>query len=430
MTTASTASTASHDQTFAPKSDFLRTLAERGFIHQCTDLTALDARLCAGPVAAYNGFDLTADSLHVGHLIPIMMLRWLQKTGHKPIVLMGGGTTRIGDPSFRDTSRPLLDDAQIQANLSGIRRLFDRFLSFGDGATDAVMVDNAEWLDGLGYIAFLRDFGRHFSVNRMLGFDSVRQRLEREQSLSLLEFNYMVIQAYDFLELARARGCILQLGASDQWGNIVNGVELGRRVDGRELFGLTAPLLTTSSGAKMGKSVSGAVWLSAERLSPYDFWQFWRNTEDADVGRFLRLFTELPLDEVARLEALRGSEINEAKKLLADEVTALCHGREAAAAARETARRAFEEGAAAGGLPAVAVDAARLREGVPVVELMVMAGLVASKAEARRLVRGGGARVNDAAIADEAALLTNKDAQEGVIRLSAGRKRHALVRAA
>lgn len=416
------------DQPIAPRSDFLRTLSERGFIHQCTDLVELDIRLCAGPVVAYNGFDLTADSLHVGHLIPIMMLRWLQKSGHKPIVLMGGGTTRIGDPSFRDASRPFLDDGQIRTNLAGIRRVFDRFLVFGEGPTDAVMVDNAEWLDRLGYIDFLRDFGRHFSINRMLTFDSVRQRLDGEQSLSLLEFNYMVIQAYDFLELARTHGCALQLGASDQWGNIVNGVELGRRVDGRELFGLTAPLLTTSSGTKMGKSASGAVWLTAERLTPYDFWQFWRNTEDRDVGRFLRLFTELPLDDIARLEALQGSEVNQAKTVLADAVTTLCHGRDAAEAAHETARQAFEGGQAAGGLPAIVVEAARLREGVPLADLLVAAGLAGSKSEARRLVRGGGARVNGAVITDDATRLTEGHVQGGVIKLSAGRKRHALIR--
>jgi tyrosyl-tRNA synthetase len=416
------------DQPFRPRSDFLCTLAERGFIHQCTDLAALDTRLCAGTVAAYNGFDLTADSLHVGNLIPIMMLRWLQRTGHKPIVLMGGGTSRIGDPSFRDTTRPLLDDAQIEKNLSGIQRVFERFLRFGDGSTDAITVNNAEWLDRIGYIDFLRHFGPHFSVNRMLTFDSVRQRLAREQSLSLLEFNYMVIQAYDFLILARTRDCQLQLGASDQWGNIVNGVELGRRVEGRELFGLTAPLLTTSSGAKMGKSTSGAVWLNAERLLPYDFWQFWRNSEDADVGRFLRLFTELPLHEIARLEALQGSEMNEAKKVLADEVTALCHGREAAEAVRETARRTFEEGQAAGGLPTIAVDANQLRKGLQLADLMVATGLAPSKGHARRLVRGGGARVNDAPVTDETACLTDKDTRNGVIKLSAGRKRHALIR--
>jgi tyrosyl-tRNA synthetase len=416
------------DQPFRPRSDFLRTLAERGFIHQCTDLAALDRRLCAGTVVAYNGFDLTADSLHVGNLIPIMMLRWLQRTGHKPIVLMGGGTSRIGDPSFRDTTRPLLDDAQIEKNRSGIQRVFQRFLRFGDGSTDAITVNNAEWLDRIGYIDFLRDFGPHFSVNRMLTFDSVRQRLAREQPLSLLEFNYMVIQAYDFLVLARTRDCKLQLGASDQWGNIVNGVELGRRVEGRELFGLTAPLLTTSSGAKMGKSTSGAVWLNAERLLPYDFWQFWRNTEDTDVGRFLRLFTELPLNEIARLQALQGSEINEAKKVLADEVTALCHGRGAAEAARETARRAFEEGEAASALPTIEVDANQLRKGVQLADLMVGTGLAPSKSHARRLMRSGGARVNDTPVTDETARLTDADARNGVIKLSAGRKRHALIR--
>lgn len=413
---------------FAPQSEFLRTLVERGFLHQCTDLAALDERLRAGPVVAYNGFDLTADSLHVGHLIPIMMLRWLQKTGHKPIVLMGGGTTRIGDPSFRDTTRPLLDDAQINANLAGLARVFERFLTFGDGPQDAVMVNNADWLDRLGYIDFLRDFGRHFSVNRMLSFDSVRLRLEREQSLSLLEFNYMVIQAYDFLELARTHGCALQLGASDQWGNIINGVELGRRVEGLELFGLTAPLLTTASGAKMGKTASGAVWLNADRLSPYDFWQFWRNTEDADVGRFLRLFTELPLEEIARLESLPGSEINEAKKILADEITTLCHGADAARHARETAWATFEEGAAATGLPTFDIEAGRLRAGVSLVELLVTAELAPSKAEARRLIRGGGARVNGTAVMDEAATVSHDDAIDGAVKLSAGRKKHALVR--
>ena len=414
---------------FSPQSEFLRTLVARGFVHQCTDLAALDRKLCAGPVVAYNGFDLTADSLHVGHLIPIMMLRWLQKTGHKPIVLMGGGTTRIGDPSFRDTTRPLLDDAQINANLNGIRRVFERFLAFGNGPQDALMVNNADWLDRLGYIDFLRDFGRHFSVNRMLSFDSVKLRLEREQSLSLLEFNYMVIQAYDFLELARTHGCTLQLGASDQWGNIINGVELGRRVEGRELFGLTAPLLTTASGAKMGKTASGAVWLNADRLSPYDFWQFWRNTEDADVGRFLRLFTELPLDEIARLEALPGSGINEAKKILADEITTLCHGADAAREARETAQRTFEEGGAATGLPTLEMEADKLRAGVSLVEALAATGLAPSKAEARRLIRGGGARVNGTAVTDESAAVSAADVINGAIKLSAGRKKHALIRA-
>jgi tyrosyl-tRNA synthetase len=406
------------------QSPFLRVLRERGFLHQCTNLEALDQRLLAGPIVAYNGFDLTADSLHVGHLIPIMALRWLQRCGHRPVVLLGGGTTRIGDPSFRDTSRPMLDDQQIAQNLAGIRRVFARYLSFGDGPTDAALVDNADWLDPLRFLDFLRDFGRHFSVNRMLAFDYVRQRLEREQNLSLLEFNYMVLQAYDFVHLARTRDCTLQLGASDQWGNIVNGVELARRVDGRELFGLTAPLLTTASGAKMGKSAAGAVWLNAERLSPYEFWQFWRNTEDADVGRFLRLFTELPMEEVHRLEGLPGNEINRAKKVLASEVTALCHGREAADEAERIARQAFEEGRTAEGLPTVEVDGERLRAGIPVTELFVLAGLAASRSEAKRLIQGGGARVNDVRVTDEGEVV----ASEQVVKLSAGRRRHALVR--
>jgi tyrosyl-tRNA synthetase len=411
-----------------PQSALLRTLKERGFLHQCTNLDALDARLAAGPAVAYNGFDLTADSLHVGHLIPIMMLRWLQRCGHRPIVLLGGGTTRIGDPSFRDTGRPLLDDAQIALNRQGIQRVFERYLTFGDGPSDAVVVDNAEWLDPLRYLDFLRDFGRHFSVNRMLAFDSVRQRLEREQNLSLLEFNYMVIQAYDFVHLARTHGCALQLGASDQWGNIVNGVELARRIDGRELFGLTAPLLTTASGAKMGKSAAGAVWLNPDRLSPYDFWQFWRNTEDADVGRFLRLFTELPLDEIERLEGLPGSEINHAKKVLANEVTALCHGRSAAEGAEETARQAFEAGQAAEGLPTIFVPRDELEKGILVTELFVRAGLAKSKGEGKRLIEGGGARVNDQTITGEFAAVSLSDAVEGVVKLSAGRRRHALAR--
>ncbi len=411
---------------FSPRSDTLRVLAARGFLHQCTDWQGLDDAFATGtPVTAYIGFDATADSLHVGHLLSIMTLRWLQKTGHRPLVLMGGGTTRIGDPSFRDTTRPLLDDAQIAANIAGIRRVFDRFLSFGDGPTDAVMVNNADWLDGLGYIAFLRDFGRHFSVNRMLTFDSVRQRLDREQPLTFLEFNYMLLQAFDFVELSRRFGCRLQMGGSDQWGNIVNGVELGRRVDDAALVGLTTPLLTTASGAKMGKTAGGAVWLNAERRSPFEFWQFWRNTEDADVGRFLRLFTELPLDEIGRLEALPGAERNEAKKVLATAVTTLVHGPVAAAEAAETARRAFEEGAAADGLPTVEVAAAALATGVPLVDLLVATGLATSKGEARRLVAGGGARVDGTAVEDAAALVRGA----GTVRLSAGRKRHALVRA-
>jgi len=409
-------------------SDFLRVMTERGFIHQCTDLDALTARFNTGTVTAYIGFDATADSLHVGHLLSIMALRWLQQTGNKPIVLMGGGTTRIGDPSFRDTTRPLLDDAQIAANISGIRQVFDRFLHFGSGRTDAVMVNNADWLDSLGYITFLRDFGRHFTVNRMLSFDSVRQRLDREQALTFLEFNYMILQAYDFVELSRRHGCVLQMGGSDQWGNIVNGVDLCRRVDGRDLFGLTTQLLTTASGAKMGKTAGGAVWLNPERLSAYEFWQFWRNTEDADVGRFLRLFTELPLDEIARLKALDGAEINEAKKVLANEVTRLVHGAQAAAEAAEVARKTFEDGAVAQGLPTVTVTPDRLEAGMPLADLLVMTGLAASKGEARRLISGGGARVNGSSASVEAATLTRADLDaEGVIKLSAGRKRHALV---
>ncbi|TCS09007.1 tyrosyl-tRNA synthetase [Rhizobium sp. BK418] len=410
------------------RSDFLRILSERGFIQQCTDLEALDNWLSAGIGTGYNGFDLTADSLHVGHLIPIMMLRWFQKTGNRPIALMGGATTRLGDPSFRDTSRPLLNEEQIAGNLAGIRRIFERFLTFGDGPMDALMVNNADWLGSLRYLDFLRDVGPHFSVNRMLTSDSVRQRLEREQSLSLLEFNYMVMQGYDFHVLAENHGCLLQLGGSDQWGNILSGVEFGRRAGGRTLFGLTAPLLTTASGAKMGKSVSGAVWLNAERLSPYGFWQFWRNTEDADVGRFLRLFTELPLDEIARLGALQGSEINVAKKVLADEVTRLCHGADAAEEASETSRRMFEEGETAAGLPTVAVGSNALRDGLLLPDALVMAGLAKSRSEARRLILGGGVRVNSRAVSDEAMRIGHADMENRIIRLSVGRKKHVLLR--
>lgn len=416
-------------QPTGPRSDFLRTLSERGFLHQCTDLEALDSWLCSGAGTAYSGFDLTADSLHVGHLIPIMMLRWFQKTGYKPIALLGGATSRLGDPSFRDTSRPFLSQEQIMKNLIGIRRVFERFLAFGDGPTDAVMVNNADWLGGLNYLDFLRDIGPHFSVNRMLTSESVRQRLEREQSLSLLEFNYMVMQAYDFHVLAESRGCLLQLGGSDQWGNIVSGVEFGRRIGGRALFGLTAPLLTTSSGAKMGKSVSGAVWLNADRLSPYEFWQFWRNAADVDVGRFLRLFTELPLSEIARLEVLRDSEINEGKKILADQITSLCHGADAAAQASETSRRTFEAGEVPTGLPTINLPDS-LRGDFPLVDAMVVAGLARSKSEARRLIVGGGVRVNGGSVKDETTRLGDSDVQDGVIRLSVGRKRHILLQPA
>jgi len=411
------------------RSAFLAAAAERGYIHQCTDFAALDARLAAGPLVAYVGYDCTADSLHIGNLMSIMLLRLFQRTGNKPIVLMGGGTTRIGDPSGKDESRQLLDDSTIAGNMAGIRKVFAKFLHFGDGPTDAVMVNNADWLDELRYIPLLRDVGRHFSVNRMLTQDSVRLRLERDQPLSFLEFNYLILQAYDFVELARRFGCDMQMGGSDQWGNIVAGVELGRRTDARTLFGLTTPLVTTSSGAKMGKSAQGAVWLNAERLSPYDYWQFWRNTEDADVGRFLRLFTEMPLMEIERLERLADAEINEAKKVLATEATALAHGRDVAEAAAETARAVFETGAAGEALPQVAVPRAALEQGVPAFELFARAGLAASNGEARRLIKGGGARVNDSVVAGEtqAVSLADLDAQ-GRIKLSAGRKRHALVR--
>ena len=415
----------------AARSAFLTVATERGFIHQCTDFAALDARLAKGPVTAYVGYDCTADSLHIGNLMSIMLLRWFQKTGNKPIVLMGGGTTRIGDPSGRDESRQLLSDEQIAHNMAGIRQVFAKFLQFGQRQTDAVMVNNADWLDELRYIPLLRDVGRHFSVNRMLTQDSVRLRLERDQPLSFLEFNYLILQAYDFVELARRAGCELQMGGSDQWGNIVSGVELGRRTDGRTLFGLTTPLVTTASGAKMGKSAQGAVWLNAERLRPFDYWQFWRNTEDADVGRFLRLFTELPLPEIAKLEKLRDAEINEAKKVLATEATALAHGREAAEAAAETAREVFESGGAGSDLPQVEVPRDALAGGVPAFELFVRAGLATSNGEARRLIKGGGARVNDVAIKGETQPVSLADLDpQGLIKLSAGRKRHALVRPA
>jgi tyrosyl-tRNA synthetase len=414
-----------------PRSDFLKAIIDRGFFHQCTDLEALDAEFASKMVTGYIGFDCTADSLHIGSLLQIMLLRWMQKTGHKPIVLMGGGTSKVGDPSFKDEARKLLSEEDIARNKAGILQVFDKYLAFGDAATDAVMVDNADWLDKLEYIPFLRNFGAHFSVNRMLSFDSVKLRLEREQSLSFLEFNYMILQAYDFLELRRRYGCVLQMGGSDQWGNIVNGVELTRRVDQQTIFGLTSPLITTSSGAKMGKTAQGAVWLNADRLSVYDFWQFWRNTDDADVGRFLKLFTEMPLDEVAKLEALGGTEVNEAKKMLATEVTALCHGRVAAEEAAETARQTFEAGNSAEGLPSVDVARSELASGLSVVEALRRAGLAASNGEARRLIRGGGARVNDQPVDDENATLGESSLDgDGVIKLSSGRKRHALLRVA
>jgi len=413
------------------KSDFLATLESRGFIHQCSDYAGLDEKAMERGIRVYVGYDCTAPSLHVGHLLSIMMLHWLQKTGAgKPIVLMGGGTTRVGDPSGRDESRKLLDDAQIEANKAGIKQVFSRFLAFGEGERDAMMVDNADWLLGLNYISFLRDVGRHFSVNRMLSFDSVKLRLEREHELSFLEFNYMLLQSYDYAELAKRHGVNLQMGGSDQWGNIVNGIDLGRRMGTHQLYALTCPLLTTSSGAKMGKTAAGAVWLDAEQLSPWDYWQFWRNTEDADVARFLKLFTTLPLDEIARLAALQGAEINEAKKVLANEATALLHGREAAEAAAETARRTFEEGALDQSLPTVEIPSAALAEGLGVLAAFGPdhAGLVSSMGEGRRQVKGGGLRVNDAPVTDPTLTLTGADLRDGVIKLSFGRKKHVLLK--
>jgi tyrosyl-tRNA synthetase len=413
----------------AIKSEFVRTLVERGFMHQCTDLDALDSLAAQQKITAYIGYDCTAPSLHVGSLVQIMMQRHLQKTGHRPIVLMGGGTTKVGDPSGKDAARQILSDQDIDANMAGIRQIFDRFVDFGEGADDAIIVNNDDWLSELAYIPFLRDVGQHFSINRMLSFDSVKLRLDREQPLSFLEFNYMILQAYDFLELSRRHDCILQMGGSDQWGNIVNGVELGRRVDGKALFGFTTPLITLASGAKMGKTAQGAVWLNKDMLSPYDYWQFWRNTEDADVERFLRLFTELPLDEISRLADLRDAEINEAKKILADQATALCHGEVAAKAAAETARQTFEEGSVATDLPTIEVAEADLEEGIILFELLRRAGLCQSNGEARRLIKGGGARINDTAVGDEMAKASLTDiTAEGVIKLSAGKKRHALIR--
>ncbi len=409
-----------------PKSDFLQVMLERGYYADCTDLAGLDAALLKGAVPAYIGYDATAPSLHVGHLLNIMMLRWLQRTGHRPLTLMGGGTTKVGDPSFRSEERPLLTPAAIDANIEGMKGVFARYLAYGEGATEALMLNNAEWLDGLNYLDFLRDVGRHFSVNRMLSFESVRSRLDREQSLSFLEFNYMILQAYDFVELHRRYGCLLQMGGSDQWGNIVNGIDLGRRTDGVELYGLTSPLLTTSDGRKMGKSASGAVWLSSAMLSPYEFWQFWRNTTDADVGRFLKLYTDLPVAECERLGALGGSEINGAKVVLANEVTALLHGREAAEAAERTAREVFGAGGVGEDLPTVVVTEAQVAEGIANTALFVLAGLAASGKEARRLFAEGGARIDDAVVT-EPRLMTRGEIAGG-LKLSAGRKRHALVR--
>ncbi len=408
--------------------DFILVLRERGYLHQISDEEGLRAAAAKSVITAYAGYDCTAPSLHVGNLISIMMLRVFQKAGHKPIVLVGGGTTKVGDPSGKDETRKLLTQKDIDANKASIKTAFTKLLSFGDGATDAILVDNDEWLKNLRYIKFLREYGRHFTINRMLTFDSVKLRLEREQPLTFLEFNYMLLQAYDFLELARRYNCVLQLGGSDQWGNIVNGIELARRAEGRELFGLTTPLLTTASGAKMGKSVKGAVWLNADMLSPYDYWQYWRNTEDADVARFLRLFTDLPLSEIARLEALAGSEINEAKKVLATGATALLHGRAAAEAAAETARQAFEEGAAAEGLPTIELT---LANGIGILNANVAAGFASSTSEARRLIKGGALRVNDVVVTDERKTLSLDDLnKDGVIKLSLGKKRHVLAQPA
>ena len=416
----------------APRSAFLKTLTERGFIHQTSDLEGIDEAAAEGRLTTYVGYDCTGPSLHVGHLLSIMMLHWLQQTGAgKPITLMGGGTTRVGDPSGKDESRKLLTPEQIEDNKASIKGVFSRFLAFGGSGRDAVMVDNAEWLTTLNYIEFLRDVGRHFSVNRMLSFDSVKLRLEREHELSFLEFNYMILQAYDFVELNRRYGCILQMGGSDQWGNIVNGIDLGRRLGTPQLFAMTCPLLTTASGAKMGKTASGAVWLNADMLSPYDYWQFWRNTEDADVGRFLKLFTLLPLDEIGRLENLQGAEINEAKKVLATAATALLHGRDAALSAAETAQKTFELGALAESLPTVEIAASVLDAGLGVLTAFgpEYAKLVPSTSEARRQVKSGGLRVNDRAVSDERGVLRTSDlTPEGVIKLSFGKKRHVLLR--
>jgi len=413
---------------FRPTSDFLNALIERGFLHQCSDLAGLDEKAASGDLIAYIGFDCTAASLHVGSLVQIMLLRWLQKTGGKPIALMGGGTTRVGDPSGKDETRKLISLETIAANKDGIKRVFSKFLTFGDGKHDAIMPDNAEWLGALNYIDFLREVGRHFSVNRMLAMDSVKLRLERDQELSFLEFNYMCLQAYDFVELHKRYGCVLQMGGSDQWGNIVTGIDLGRRMGASQLYALTSPLLTTASGAKMGKTAQGAVWLEESLLPVFDYWQYWRNCEDRDVGRFLKLFTELPLAEIARLEALGGAEINEAKKVLATEATAMVHGREAALQASEAARKTFEEGALAESLPSVDIASSEIEAGLGVLWAFVKAGLVASTGEARRQIKGGGLKVNDETVTDERAMIGAGAVTEGVVKLSLGRKRHVLLK--
>ena len=411
------------------KSDLLHVLATRGYIHQVSEPADLDRAACERQLVGYIGYDCTAPSLHIGHLLPIMMLYWMQQTGHRPIALMGGGTTRVGDPSGKDASRRILNYEQIEQNKQSIKGTFARFLRFGPSGSDALMADNAEWLTALNYIDFLRDVGRHFSVNRMLSFDSVKLRLERQQELSFLEFNYMILQAYDFVELYRRYGCVLQMGGSDQWGNIINGVDLGRRMHNAQLFALTTPLITTSSGAKMGKTAAGAVWLNADLVSPYEYWQFWRNTEDGDVGRFLKLFTVLPLDELHRLESLQGQELNEAKKLLATEATALLHGRPAAEQAAATAQTTFEEGGLATTLPTAEVARLELETGLGVLGGAVLAGLVPSTSEARRQIRNGGLKVNDVTVSDDKMRLTASElTAEGVIKLSLGKKRHVLIR--
>ncbi|KIC20766.1 tyrosine--tRNA ligase [Leisingera sp. ANG-Vp] len=414
--------------TYTPKSDFVAVMMERGFLADCTDYQGLDDALISGVRPAYIGFDATAKSLHVGSLIQIMMLRWFQKTGHQPITLMGGGTTKVGDPSFRADERPLLDEAAINDNIAGIKKVFSAYIDYDtDAPNKALMLNNAEWLDGLNYLEFLRDIGRHFSVNRMLSFESVKSRLDREQSLSFLEFNYMILQAYDFLELNRRYGCILQMGGSDQWGNIVNGIDLTRRVLDNEIYGLTSPLLTTSDGKKMGKSQDGAVWLNSEMRSPYEFWQFWRNTTDADVGRFLKLYTELPVEECERLGALAGSEVNAAKVILANAVTTLCHGAEAAAAAEATAREVFEKGGVGDDLPTLSLSPADLGDGISIVQLIVKSGLAKSGKDAKRLISENGAKIDDQPLTD-AGLMIDAGALSSPIKLSAGKKRHALVK--
>lgn len=410
------------------QSAFIQTLSDRGFIHQCTDINALDEKMRTHIVPAYIGFDATADSLHVGSLLPIMMLRHLQKTGHKPVVLMGGGTTRVGDPSGKDTSRKILTPDDIYHNMQGIKKVFEQFLTFGDGATDAVMLNNDDWLKDINYIEFLRDYGRHFSVNRMLSFDSVKLRLDREQPLSFLEFNYMLLQAYDFMELNRKNGVGLQMGGSDQWGNIVNGVELTRRVNGEQVFGLTVPLLTTASGAKMGKTASGAVWLNSEKLSDFDYWQFWRNTEDADVEKFLKLFTELPMDEIAKLSKLQGADINHAKVILANACTAMCRGKQAALSAQKTAEKTFAEGGIGDDLPTLNKTLADLQAGIGVLSVLTEIGFTTSNGDARRQVQGGAVKINDKKISDPQTQITDTDIQNGTVKISVGKKKIGLVK--